>query len=181
MQTPWIALAGLSGLLFLIAIGRFLLGLRSEPELRGLPPTPLQRLAWLGLGASLSAGAGLGLVVAVGGASGLEESAYRWVFWVLLVVGIGAWMTAWHRTNRHHGGAIIDERDRAILARSLSVESIVVLLALVAWMMTLTEVFREEGTMPIAYVQLLFWSTFLVAIFGRSLGIILGYRQAPDA
>ena len=183
MQIFWTALAGLTGLLLLAAFGRFLFGLWSEPELRGLPLTPLQKLAWLGLGASFSAGAGLGLVVVLGGANGLEDSAYRWIFWALLIVGIGTYLTAWHRTHRRHGGSVIDERDRAILARSLSVESMVVLLSLITWMITLTEVFRRDGTMPVAYVQLLFWSTFLVAIFGRSFGIILGYRQetAPHA
>jgi len=183
MQVLWITLASIGGLLTAAAVGRFLYGLRPSAELRGMPATPIEKLAWLGVGASLSAGAGLGLVVLVGGTTGLEESTYRWIFWLLLWVGIGTWMIAWHRTNRRHGGAVIDERDRAILARSLSVESMVVLLSLATWTITLTEVYSQDGAIPVAYLQLLFWSTFLIAIFGRSLGIILGYRQeaTPDA
>jgi hypothetical protein len=182
MRTLWIALASIGGLIAAAAIGRLLYGLRPSTELRGLPATPIEKLAWLGLGASLSASAGLGLVVLIGGTSGLE-SASRWIFWLLLWVGIGAWMIAWHRTNRRHGGAVIDERDRAILARSLSVESMVVLLTLATWTITLTEVFSQDRSVPVAYLQLIFWSTFLIAIIGRSLGIILGYRQEtnPDA
>ena len=183
MQTLWITLASVGGLLVAVAIGRFFYGLRPSAEFRGLPATPIEKLAWLGLGASLTAGAGLGLVVLVGGTTGLEDSASRWIFWIVLWVAISTWMIAWHRTNRRHGGAIIDERDRAILARSLSVESMVVLLSLATWTITLTEVYSQEGAIPVAYMQLLFWSTFLIAIVGRSLGIILGYRQeaTPDA
>jgi hypothetical protein len=183
VQILWITLGSIAGLLFAAAVGRFLSGLRPSAELRGLPATPIEKLAWLGLGASLSVGAGLGLVVLVGGTAALEDSPYRWVFWLLLWAAIGTWMIAWHRTNRRRGGAVVDERDRAILARSLSVESMVVLLSLVTWTVTLTEVYSQEGAVPVAYLQLLFWSTFLIAIFGRSLGIILGYRQeaVPDA
>jgi hypothetical protein len=126
---------------------------------------------------------GLGVVIAIDGATALEDSASRWVFWLLLVVGLGIWLTAWDRTTRRNGGPVIDERDRAIVARSFSVESVVVLLSLVAWTVTLTEVFGQDRTMPIAYLQLVFWSTFLAGVFGRSLGIILGYRRetAPHA
>ncbi len=179
----WLTLASIGGLLVVAAIGWFLYGLRPSAELRGLPATPIEKLAWLGLGASLAAGAGLGLVVLIGGTSGLENSASRWIFWILLWVAIGTWMIAWHRTNRRHKGAVIDERDRAILARSFSVESMVVLLSLGTWTITLTVVYSQDGAVPVAYLQLVFWSTFLIAVFGRSLGIILGYRQeaTPDA
>jgi hypothetical protein len=57
------------------------------------------------------------------------------------------------------------------------VEAVFVLLALVAWTVTLTEVFWDEGAVPIGYLQLLFWSTLIGGAFGRSLGIILGYRR----
>ena len=72
---------------------------------------------------------------------------------------------------------MVDERDRAILAQSFSVESVVVLLSLVAWTVILTEVFWDEGAVPIAYLQLLFWTTFVGGALGRSLGIVLGYRR----
>ena len=183
MRTIWITLASIGGLLVVVAVGRFVYGLRPSAELRGLPATPIEKLAWLGLGASLAAGAGLGLVVMIGGTTALEDSASRWIFWLLLWGAIGTWTIAWHRTNRRHGGAVIDERDRAILDRSFNVESMVVLLALATWTITLTEVYSQDGAVPVAYLQLLFWSTFLIAIIGRSLGIILGYRQevTPDA
>lgn len=63
------------------------------------------------------------------------------------------------------------------MARSFSVESMVVLVSLVAWTVGLTESFWDEGSIPISYIQLLFWTTFVGGAMGRSLGIILGYRR----
>ena len=74
---------------------------------------------------------------------------------------------------------MIDERDREILARSFSVESMLVILSLAAWTVILTEVFWDEGAVPLGYLQLIFWSTFILGAFGRSLGIVLGYRREP--
>ena len=117
---------------------------------------------------------GLAVLTAVEGVSGLNENP---ALTILVMGGVGVWLVAWHLTNRRRGGALVDERDRAILARSLSVESMIVLLSLVAWTVGLTEAFQEHGAIPIGYLQLLFWTTFVAGIFGRSLGIILGCRQ----
>jgi hypothetical protein len=176
----WAIIGASASLLILAGVGRFLLRLRSEPALGGLPTTPLQRLAWLGVSVSIAVGVGLALLTGIRGVSGLDESP---ALSILVMAGGGVWLVAWHRTNRRRGGAVVDERDRAILARSLSVESMIVLLSLVAWTITLTEVFQDQGTVPIAYLQLLFWSTLVAGIFGRSLGILLGYRQGttPNA
>jgi hypothetical protein len=176
----WIIIGTLASFVLLAGVGRFLLRLRSEPALRGLPTTPIQRLAWIGVAVSLAVGAGLAVLTGIRGVSGLDENP---ALSILVMGGVSVWLVAWHRTNRRRGGAVVDERDRAILARSLSVESMIVLLSLVTWTITLTEVFRQDGAVPIAYLQLLFWSTFVAGIFGRSLGIILGYRQGttPNA
>ena len=63
------------------------------------------------------------------------------------------------------------------ISRSLSVESMIVLLSLVAWTVVLTEVYWDEGVAPVGYFQLIFWSTFVAGAFGRSLGIVMGYRR----
>ena len=55
---------------------------------------------------------------------------------------------------------MVGERDRGILARSLSVESMIVELSLVAWTVVLTEVYWDEGVAPVGYFRLIFWSTF---------------------
>lgn len=178
MNVVWISLAALGAILMVVAVGRFAWNLRPQPGIGGQPITPLERLGWIGLGITTVVGLGLATLIIFGGATAFHEDATsRTMFWILLVSGIGVWMASWTVIKRRSGGPVVDERDRAILARSLSVESVIVLVSLVAWTVTLTEVYWEEGAIPIAYLQLLFWSTFIGGAFGRSLGIVMGYRR----
>jgi len=181
MIVVWITLAVLGGVVVVVAVGRSLWNLRPQPEMRGLPATSLEKLGWVGLAVTAAVGFGLTALVAFEGATFFDENAIaRGIFWILMLGGIGVWVAAWYVIKRTSGQAAVDERDRAILARSLSVESMIVLLSLVTWTVVLTEVFWDEGAVPIAYLQLIFWSTFIGGAFGRSLGIILGYHREVD-
>jgi hypothetical protein len=143
--------------------------------------TVLETLGWVGVAVTGGLGAGLGALVAVVGVTDFhEQETARFVFWLMLIVGIGVWVSVWAVLKRRPGGVVADERDRAILARSFSVESMIVLLSLVAWTVTLTEAFWEEGAVPIAFLQLLFWTTLIGGALGRSLGIVLGYRREVE-
>lgn len=178
MTTVWITLAVIGGALVIGAVGRLVWRLRPQPELSGLPTAPLERLGWVGLGVTLAVGIGLAALVALTGTDFIDENTTaRLLFWLLMIVGFGVWGAFWYVIKRRSGGAVVDERDRAILARSLSVESIIVLFSLVTWTVVLTEVYWDEGVLPIAYLQLIFWSTFIGGAFGRSLGIVMGYRR----
>lgn len=178
MQTLWILLAGVGAAIFATAVGRLFWAMRPRTESKGLPPTSLERLAWVGLVVTSAVGVGLGLLVAVGGARAFhEDGLFRGIFWILVLSGLGVWFAASRWIRRRHGAAVVDERDRAILARSLAVEWVVAILSLVSWTVVLTEVFWEEGAVPLEYLQLLFWTTLIGATFGRSLGVVLGYRQ----
>jgi hypothetical protein len=178
MKWLWITLGASGAALFAIAIGRLLWDLRPRHRSKGLPPTYLERMAWVGLAVSTVVGVGLAAMVAIGGASAFHgDTAYRGIFWVLVLAGIVTWFGASTAIKRRHGASVVDERDRAILARSLSVESFIALVSLVAWTVALTEVFWEDGAVPLEYLQLLFWTTFIGGLFGRSLGVLLGYRQ----
>lgn len=184
MVAAWVTVATIGLVIMLFALGRIAQNLRPDPELRGLPITPLERLGWIGLATSAGVTVGIAVLVAVFGVDGFhEQPVARLTFWVLLMVGVAVWALAWRIVKRRSGGIVVDERDRAVLARSFSVESMVVLLSLVAWTVSLTEVFWDEGSVPIAWLQLLFWTTFVGGAMGRSLGIILGYRRgiAVDA
>jgi hypothetical protein len=178
MGAIWIAVAVSGGVLFLAGLGRAVAGLRPQPEMRGLPMTALETMGWVGLGITGALGAGLGLLVAIGGVSGFDENdAARFGFWLLVIVGLAVGVTVRAVLKRRRGEIVADERDRSILARSFSVESMLVLVSLVAWTVGLTEAFWDEGTVPLAYIQLLFWTTLLGGALGRSLGIVLGYRR----
>lgn len=178
MASVWIAVSVVGGILFAVGLGRFIWSLRPQPGMSGMPTTPLERLGWIGLIVTTIVAAGLAAISLTQGSSFFEDNKpARLLFWALILVGIGVWAGAWYVIKKRSGASVLDERDRAILARSFSVESVVVLLSLLAWTVTLTEVFGEEGAIPVGYLQLLFWSTFILGAFGRSLGIVLGYRR----
>ena len=178
MKALWITVGGLGALLAIAGLGRSLWALRPQYRSENLPPTQMEKKAWVGLVISTIVGGGLAAIVAIGGAVAFhEDAAYRLSFWALVVGGVIAWFAISAAMNRRSGGMVIDERDRAILARSLSIESIVVLVSLVAWTVVLTEIFWDDGSVPLEYLQLLFWSTWISGIFGRALGVLLGYRQ----
>ena len=178
MATVWITLAVIGGVVVIGAIGWFLWRHRPQSEMSGVPTAPLERLGWIGLGVTLVIGIGLAILVALVGTDFIDENTTaRGIFWLLMIVGFGAWGASWYVIKRRSGGAVVDERDRAILARSLSVESVIVLLLLVTWTIVLTEMYWDEGVMPIAYLQLIFWTTFIGGAFGRSLGIVMGYHR----
>ena len=69
----------------------------------------------------------------------------------------------------------IDERDRLILDKSRTVQWFAVILSLAAWTISLTEVFHNEGQLPVEYLNLIFMSILIVSPLAQSLGIILGY------
>lgn len=181
MIQVWITLAVLGGAVLVAAIGRSLWSVRPQPEMGGLPAAPLEKLGWVGVAVTTAVGLCLAALVVFEGASFFDENAAaRGIFWIVMWGGIAVWVGAWYAIKRTSGPAAVDERDRAILSRSLSVESMIVLLSLVTWMIVLTEVYRDEGAVPVAYLQLIFWSTLIGGAFGRSLGIVLGYHREVD-
>ena len=128
MVVLWITLGIIAGVIVVGVLGRFVWTRRPQAGMRGLPTTPLERLGWLGLAITAALAIGVGALVAVYGATAFQEdSTPRGIFWILMVVGIGVWSGAWYVINRPQGGAVVDERDRAILTRSLSVEAMFVL------------------------------------------------------
>ena len=71
----------------------------------------------------------------------------------------------------------VDERDRVIMERSGRVQWLAVLFSLVAWTIALTEVYRDQGQVPIAFLNLILVSTLIISTLAQSLGILLGYRR----
>ena len=178
----WIWIAVFGSVLFAVGLVRFFGAFRTGADMRDLPPTPLERLGRVGLAVTAAMGVGLaGLVVTQGVTDFVEDDATRGAFYVMLLGGAAVWVLAWRRLKRPAGTIVVDERDRAIQARSFTVESVLVIVSLVAWTVALTEVFWHEGAVPLGYLQLIFWSTFIAGAFGRALGVVLGYRREPSA
>ena len=177
----WLWLAVLGAVLFAFGLARFFGAFRRGADMSDLPPTPLERLGRVGLAVTAALGLGLAALVGVRGvADFVDDGATRTAFYLMLLGAAAVWLVAWRRLRGPAGTTVIDERDRAIQARSFTVESVLVILSLVAWTVTLTEVFWQQGAVPLGYLQLIFWSTFIAGAFGRALGIVLGYRREPS-
>ena len=69
----------------------------------------------------------------------------------------------------------VDERDKLIIERSGRVQWLAVIFSLVAWTITLTEIYREQGQLPVAFLNLIFMSTLIISTLAQSIGILLGY------
>jgi cobalamin synthase len=69
----------------------------------------------------------------------------------------------------------LDERDRLIMERSSRVQWLAVIFSLAAWLITLTEIYRDEGQVPIPFLNLIFISILIIGTLAQSFGIVLGY------
>ena len=69
----------------------------------------------------------------------------------------------------------VDERDRLIIERSSRAQWLAVIFSLVAWTIALTEIYHDQGQVPIAFLQLILWSTLIISTLAQSLGIVAGY------
>jgi len=75
----------------------------------------------------------------------------------------------------------VDERDRLIIERSSRTQWLAVIFSLVTWTIALTEIYRDQGQVPIAFLNLIFMSTLIISALAQSLGILLGYwRMKPN-
>jgi len=71
----------------------------------------------------------------------------------------------------------LDERDRLIIERSSRAQWLAVIFTLVVWTIALTEVYRDQGQVPIAFLKLIFTSTLIISALAQSLGILAGYWE----
>ena len=71
----------------------------------------------------------------------------------------------------------IDERDRLIIERSSRAQWLAVIFLLVAWTITLTEIYHDERQVPVAFLTLIFVSVLIISPLAQSLGILIGYSR----
>ena len=70
-----------------------------------------------------------------------------------------------------------DERDRLIMDRSPRVQWMAVIIALVVWMIALSEAYHDAGQVPVVFLFLIFMSSLIVSMIAQSAGILMGYRR----
>jgi len=102
-----------------------------------------------------------------------EDLGFRVIVYVLWIGVPLAYLIVVNLTLRKPGQ--LDERDRLIMERAPQVQFLAVLFSLAAWVIVLTEAFREQGQVPIIYLTLIMISTLIVGTIAQSLGILIGY------
>ena len=70
-----------------------------------------------------------------------------------------------------------DERDKLIMDRAPRVQWMAVIIALVVWMIALSEVYHDVGQVPVVFLFLIFMSSLIVSMIAQSIGILVGYRR----
>jgi hypothetical protein len=182
----WVVAAVLVALAFTALAARAALS-RREPRAAGvgedvggdLPPTPLQRVAWWTLAAGIVfAAAVVGALATFGVRRFLEDAGVRLPVTGLMLATIASSLAPMILARRGvKSGALVDERDLEILGRAPRVQGGAVLVCQALWTAAFMEVFRTEGTVPMAFVVVACWSCFVVHALALPVGILLGYRR----
>jgi hypothetical protein len=115
-----------------------------------------------------------GVLVAQGDVTAFERNLYLRLIVYTAMIGVPlAYLILVHLTLRKP--TQIDERDRLIIERSGRIQYLAIILSLAAWMIALTEVYREQGEVPVGFLNLIFISILIIGILAQSFGILLGY------
>lgn len=139
---------------------------------------PLQKRAWLGLGIGVVTSAAILAVLIIKGATSFyDDNAMRWLITGLVVGMLVAWAVILAPSISGRGKALYDERDKAIIRRAQQVQLWGVIGLMVVWTIALTEVYWDQGQIPIVFPYLIFWSVMMVNMLSQSIGILIGYRR----
>jgi uncharacterized membrane protein len=177
----WIVAAAVGFVLFALGLKTFVRGgfrraASSREEDADLPMTPQQKRAWwgLGIGAVMSI-ALVAVVSAAGPANYSQQPTTRFLTYAIFAAGFISYFVVLRLTQARESEVLADERDRAIMTRALAVALIAGFLTLVVWVVGLTEVYWEAKAVPIDYPTFMLWTTFIAALLGREVGILMGY------
>jgi len=143
--------------------------------------TPQQSRAWYGLAIGIVWTLSMVAVFVVKGVTAFEEeTGTRAIVYALFAAGILAYVAMMYITGRRmsRNGVIQDERDRMILRRVPVYQMFAVLVTLAVWMVALTEVYWDEGQIPIVFPHLIFYSAIVVNIVFASAGTLIAYWRA---
>jgi hypothetical protein len=147
---------------------------------RRIVMTPLQKRAWLGLGIGVVLSAAILAVLIINGATSFyDNDSMRWTVTGLILLMLVSWAILLAPIFRGKGPAkaLYDERDETVVRRASQVQLWGVIGLVVIWMIALTEVYGDEGVIPIVFPYLIFWSIMVVNTLAQAIGILIGYRR----
>jgi hypothetical protein len=145
---------------------------------RGEIMAPLQKRALYGLILGVLWIAAIIVVFTAGGGINefTENQSFRIIMDAIFIGGLLASLALTASLAKTKKGEVkMDERDLTIMRRAPLIQLWAVLLALVAWAISLTEIYWNEGAVPILFLYLIFFSSLIVSAFAQSLGILTGY------
>ena len=102
-----------------------------------------------------------------------EDLGFRLIVYAVWVGVPLAYLIVVNLTLRKPGQ--LDERDKLIMGRAPQVQLLAVIFSLVAWVIVLTEVFHDQGQVPVIYLTFIMISTLIISTLAQSLGILIGY------
>jgi hypothetical protein len=143
--------------------------------------TPQQKRAWYGLAIGIVWSLALVAVFVAKGAMAFDEDAgMRLTVYALFIAGVLAYVamlyiTGWRMRRQ---GVIMDERDRMILRKVPVYQMFAVLWTLAAWAIALSEVYYDQGQVPVVFTWLMFYSAIIVNIVFASAGTLIAYWRA---
>jgi hypothetical protein len=141
---------------------------------------PLQKRAWLGLGIGAVLSAAILAVLIINGATSFyDNDVMRWIVTGLIVGMLVSWAILLAPIFRGTGPAkaLYDERDETVVRRASHMQLWGVIGSVVIWTIALTEVYWDEGSIPIVFPYLIFWSIMIVNTLAQAIGILIGYRR----
>ncbi len=139
---------------------------------------PLQKRAWYSLAIGVVFAIAILVVFLVkGGISTFnEDQGFRIIVDILWIGALLASLLMTGITLRKPGQ--LDERDKLIMVRAQRVQLIAVMFSLVAWVISLSEIYHTEGQIPVAFLYLIFISVLLVMALAQSIGVLMGYWKS---
>jgi len=140
--------------------------------------TPQQKRAWYGLAIGIVWAAAIVAVFVIKGAAAFDEDAgMRVMVYGLFIAGVLAYVAMLYITGwrMRREGVIMDERDRMILRKVPVYQMFAVLWTLAGWAIALSEVYHDEGQIPVVFTWLMFYSAIIVNIVFASAGALIAY------
>jgi hypothetical protein len=135
---------------------------------------PLQKRALYSLGIGIVMAIALIVVVVLKDINTFDEDqGFRLIVYALWVGVPLAYLIVVNLTLRRPGQ--IDERDKLIMAKAPRVQFFALLFSLAAWTIALTEVFGDQGQVPVVYLTFVMISTIIISNIALSAGILIGY------
>jgi hypothetical protein len=143
--------------------------------------TPQQKRAWYGLAIGVVWSLAIVAVFVVKGATAFDkEAGMRTIVYLLFAAGVLAYVAMLYITGwrMRREGVIMDERDRLILRKVPVYQMFAVLWTLAAWAIALSEVYHDQGQVPVVFTWLMFYSAIIVNMVFASAGTLIAYWRA---